>query len=134
MVRIEKCHFMNLKKMNDTLLGQTNDFVQEQSPAPLPLAERCGLRRLSLDKLSTSFVQESAIIKESHHLVFVVSLVRFFLLYNIICYWSVFLRSNSLLCYRTLCCRCRVCRIIVITWIFIIIRILWNKRCLRNYW
>ena len=78
MVRIEKCHFMNLKKMNDTLLGQTNDFVQEQSPAPLPLAERCGLRRLSLDKLSTSFVQESAIIKESHHLVFVVSLVRFF--------------------------------------------------------
>ena len=40
-------------------LDKLATLSKRQPTAPPPLAELCGLRRLCLDKLSTSFVQES---------------------------------------------------------------------------
>ena len=45
--------------MSQLCLDKLTTLSKRQPPAPPPLAERCGLRRLYLDKLSTSFVQES---------------------------------------------------------------------------
>lgn len=54
---------MSSKRKNEILsllcLDKLATLSKRSLTAPPPLAERCGLRRLCLDKLSTSFVQES---------------------------------------------------------------------------